>query len=175
MRKTDIAGKRLLMDADTIGHFCKGRLMGHLRHLLKGQLYLVDDVEAELTERLDAPHRTEVLQAIQVGVLTRLDLPQDREIRTEYNTLCRIRTAGEAACLALGRFAKDSVVITNLPCLARYCQKWGITFTDTVGLLGVAYHESLLTPTDLHDFVQKVRQQGGRLTDTALQQLLQYK
>lgn len=171
MKKTDLAGKRVFMDADSISHFCKGGLVGSLKFLLKGQLYILDDVEEELTAQRTDPHRIEVLQAIQGGVFTRMELPQQPEVLDEHAALCRLHCAGQAACLAVGRFVRNTVVVTNLPVLKNYGKKWGVGILDTVGLLKIAYLERLLDEADLTAFVQRVRRSGGHLSDKSLEQL----
>jgi predicted nucleic acid-binding protein len=167
MRKIDLSGKWLLMDTDTIGHFLKGRGLGYLNYLFKGQLIILEDVEDELTGRQTLQHRTDVLQAIQKGVFTRMSLPTNEvRIQTEYDRLCDTRSAGEAACLALGRYVKDMIVVTNLPCLVRYCQRYGIIFVGTLGLLQIAQHEKVVGNAEIADFIRHVQLQGGRLSGT---------
>ncbi|GAB3550935.1 hypothetical protein GCM10027577_30730 [Spirosoma fluminis] len=171
MRKIDVAGKRLLMDADTIGHFCKGRFLGYSKYLFSGQMYILEDVEDELCSRPNSPHRKEVIQAIQGGVFIRLEMPNEVNVINEYNSLCKIRSAGEAACLAVARFVRDTIVVTNLPCLADYCKQHGLAYIDTVGLLWIAYNESILADKDLAELIRSVRRNGGRLSELAVQQL----
>ena len=171
MRKIDLVGKRLLMDADTISHFCKGRFLGYSKYLFNGQMYILDEVEDELCNRPNSPHRKEVMQAIQGGVFIRMEMPNERDIMYEYNTLSRTRSVGEAACLAVARFVKNYIVVTNLPCLSNYCIQHGIAHIDTVGLLLIAYYESVLADSDLADLIRNVRNNGGRLSDLAIRQL----
>jgi hypothetical protein len=171
MMKYDLADKRLLMDADTIGHFCKAQWIGSLKFILNGQLYILEEVEEDLTSRLDDQHRLDVLQAIRGGVLTRMVMPESATIQQEFTRLCRIRVASEAACLAVARYTPDTVVVTNLRCLQEYCQRYGITVIDTVDLLWVAYNQKVMADDDIGNFVRKVRGNGGRLTDQALGRL----
>lgn len=158
---------KIVLDADVIIHFAKGRRLDILPRILPQFQFIVLDV---------------VKREIPPILLSLLDtmISRDKTLREEQfgqtagemKEYARLTAAsglglgkGESACMVYCLYHHDVLGSSNLRDVRRYCEEHGITYLTTVDFLYYAIQRKVLTKEEAAEFVRKVVAAGSKLPD----------
>jgi predicted nucleic acid-binding protein len=148
---------RILLDADVLIHFAKGKQLIQVLKLYPGNLYVLDKVQEELK------HNQTIQNYIDRLGINRINLPTTREVKIEYAMLKSTFGPGESACMATARYCEDIIFSSNTKDIMKYCDEHKIPYKTTLDILYELYEADLLTHQQCDEFIQDVLRQHSKL------------
>lgn len=149
MKKID-PNKKIILDADVVIHFLRGRQIGILNQIYPNKLYMPDVVFEETFFGRD---KIEVNNLFRYGFVKHLEIKSDRHIFLEYNRLKSKFGKGESACMAYCRFKNDVIGSSNLKDIRDYCEEHGIEYLTTLDFIAEAFQRELLSEAECDYFL----------------------
>ncbi|WP_044211485.1 hypothetical protein [Flammeovirga sp. OC4] len=161
-------GKKIILDADVIIHFIKGKQIGLLHKIFpKNKLCILNDVYDEVFQ---GEIRNQVDNLLKFKMVDSLDFSMDFRILKEYAKLKKQYGAGESACMAYCRFHKDVLGSSNLKDIKDYCEEHDIQYLTTMNFLNEAFDIALLSEADCDEFIYEVKSRGSKLPFDTIQE-----
>lgn len=158
------ASKKIILDADVIIHFYRGKRLPLLPHIFPNE-FIICDILLEF-EILPGPLNDILQDLIEKQEISVVELEQHEhhlDILMEYSALLNRFGKGESACMAYCKFSEDVIGSSNLKDILAYCRENSIHFITTMGFLRTAYETELLTEEECNLFVQKNIEMGSKL------------
>lgn len=154
-------GKKIILDADVIIHFIKGKQIGMLHTIFpKNKLCILIDVYDEVFQ---GAIRTQVDNLLKFKMVESIDFSTDIRVLMEYAKLKKQFGAGESACMAYCRYHKDVLGSSNLKDIKNYCKEHDIQYLTTMNFLNESYNKKLLSEADCDEFIYYVKSSGSKL------------
>lgn len=149
----------ILVDSDVISHFIAVGMIDRLDEILAPNLlFLVDDVYHEVIRHpLDSNREEKVDSWITSKHITRIPFPFSNEkIRTEFYRIKKaypMLDSGERACMAMARFARETIASSNFKDIKQYAEDYGIDYIGCIDILYIAWKRGLLTLEQCNQFI----------------------
>jgi len=158
---------QIVLDADVIIHFSKGGRLSQLPSIFPDYEYvLLEAVHEELLSDI----RTQIdNQMMLLKNITLLPFAPRGEMLREYAMLRSRFGKGESACMAYCRFTHNVIGSSNLRDIRAYCKEKQITYLTTVDFLWYAWKKGMLTPAEISEFINEVKQKGSKLPDVEIE------
>jgi len=156
-----MAKTKIILDADVIIHFAKGRWLHALPDIFKGYEYaILDTVYNEVLKptRVQLDNQMQLLKNI-----TRLPFNPKGEMLKEYALLSATLGKGESACLVYCKYNNDVIGSSNLRDIRAYCERYKLTYLTTIDFLYYAIKNKVMTIEQAHLFVVDVQAKDSRL------------
>lgn len=161
---------KIVLDADVIIHFSKGRLLSLLPEIFPEYEYIVLDKVYDELSSLQLQLNNQITL---IGNIKKVEFAPTIEILREYVTLKSRFGDGESACMAYCRYTSNIIGSSNLRDIKNYCTDHQITYLTTMDFLYYAWYRKKLTEEDCSAFMDDVRAKGSRLPVIA--SITQYK
>jgi predicted nucleic acid-binding protein len=163
-------GKRIILDADVIIHFCKGEVIGLLPQIFKNKIFIPDIV---YEESLSRQFQVEIDNLLKFKMVSELTITTEREVLVEYNRLRKMFGNGESACMAYCRFHDDVIGSSNLKDIKKYCETYNIIYLTTMDFLAEAFRTGLMDEAACDYFIYKVKLKKSRLPFDTIREFLE--
>lgn len=151
----------IILDADVIIHFCKGRLIGQLPYIFPNKLLIPDIV---YTEALSRNHQVEVQNLLNFKLAEEFSIKSNLNIFKEYIRLTKSGLGkGESACMAYCRYTKDAIGSSNIKDIKDYCNEHQIQYLTTMDFINAAFEKEILTEAECDEFIYDVKSKGSKL------------
>lgn len=160
MKKIDPT-KKIILDADVIIHFCKGRQLEILSQIFPNKLYVPDIVYHEALSR---QYKTEIDNLFNTNQVETIEIISEPSVLIEYRRLQSIGLGkGESACLSYCRYHNDVIGSSNLKDIRQYCEKNNIVYLTTMDFIAEAYGTGKLDQAECDFFIYNVKLKGSKL------------
>lgn len=160
MKKIDPT-KKIILDADVIIHFCKGRQLNMLSQIFPNKLCIPDIV---YYEALSKQYKAEIDNLFNSNQVEALEIKTELNVSVEYRRLQSIGLGkGESACLSYCRYHNDVIGSSNLKDIRQYCEKNNIVYLTTMDFIAEAYSTGKLDEAECDFFIYNVKLKGSRL------------
>ncbi len=154
----------ILIDADVVSHFIKGKEIYALNSIFEYEIIVLDKVYNELKDNRNWINQIDNL--IQQGVLRIEPFPENNaEIKKEYFHIKKLmlKGEGESACLAYVRYTKNIIASSNLKDIRHYCDMHNIEYLTTMDFLCYALKRGVFTIERCNLFISNVLAKKGKL------------
>ena len=158
-------GVKIVLDADVIIHFAKGRLLHVLPSIFQEFEFVVLD---KVMEEIRKPALTQLQnQMAFMKNIREIKFGKTAEERREFARLQSVLCLGkgESACMAYCKFNHDVVGSSNLKDITDYCHDNQITFLTTIEFLYYGIVRSVITKEEAVEFIRLVNSQNSKLPD----------
>lgn len=149
--------KKIILDADIVIHFLKGKQIGILSQIFPNKLYMPDVV---FEETFHGSQKIEVDNLFRFGFVSSLEIKSDKLIFLEYNRLKNKFGKGESACMAYCKYNQDVIGSSNLRDILNYCEENGIEYLTTLDFIAEAFRKNLLTEEECDYFLYLADSKG---------------
>lgn len=159
------AVKKVLLDADVISHFIKGRRLLLLPRLYPNQIVILDKVKDEIERSRSRELKMQTDGLLAVKGIERKKFPDDMNVIKEYARLMKQGLgSGESACMACARYDETIIIASsNIRDIKGYCDENGIECLTTMDILLEAYLSGLLTEEESNAFIWEVKEKRSIL------------
>lgn len=152
---------KIVLDADVIIHFAKGKMLSMLPSIFGTYDYIVllpvyEELKGGIKTQLD--NQVHLLKNISIEKFT-----PSGEVMKEYAMLLQTRGKGESACMAYCRFNHEVIGSSNLADIKTYCNTHKIRYLTTFDFLYHAIQKGIITLDDAKQFRSTVVANGSRL------------
>jgi predicted nucleic acid-binding protein len=169
--KTIDPTKKIILDADVIIHFCKGRKLDMLPQIYPNKLCIPDIVYHEALSR---QFKTEIDNLIDSNHFEELKILTEAKVLIEYNRLQSIGLGrGESVCLSYCRYHDDVIGSSNLKDIRQYCESYNIVYLTTMDFLAEAYRTNKMDEAECDFFIYNVKLNRSRLPYDTIKEFLE--
>ena len=166
------AKTKIVLDADVIIHFVKGRQFSILLDIFSEYQYLIlDVVYDEVT--VNRVTKTQIDNTLNFfgSRISSVKFDPKGESRLEY---ARLRSSlflgkGESACMVYCRDNQDVLGSSNLKDIKDYCSHNKITYLTTLDFLYYAYIRKKMSKVEIDTFIKDVRANGSKLPEVDIE------
>lgn len=156
--------QKIILDADVIIHFYRGKMLSILPKIFSNE-YIICDILLEF-EILPGALNDLLQDLLDSGEISIMELEQQEhnlDILMEYSELLNRFGKGESACMAYCKFTNNVIGSSNLKDISTYCKMNSIEYLTTLDFLKKAFDELILSEEECNEFMDRNIKGGSRL------------